>query len=276
VSNDFLHNGTADGGDITSSDDNFIQTRINTVQQKLSNTSIHFENISNVECIRRYSDVFPTKVGDVLGVTVVSKVKNDLVYSVAGFLPDGIDDPDPWFLILSSLGKNAFSGYSAGHLWVCGDELALSTSDSQMWIDDGHGCDIKKLMQNTTNWSSSGYQIAYCLSEQVTERCRLQFSIPILWAVIVCNAVKAACAFYMLLRLQDKPLVTLGDAISSFLERQDPTTSGSGPLSKTDFSRGKRWVLQLGGLPETWWSARNGHHWARAASTLRWCICLTL
>ena len=55
----------------------------------------------------------------------------------------------------------------------------------------------------------------------------LQFSLIIMLMVIVCNAVKVVCCILAARRLgESRPLVTIGDAVASFLEVPDPTTAG--------------------------------------------------
>jgi hypothetical protein len=75
-----------------------------------------------------------------------------------------------------------------------------------------------------------------------------------------------------------RPLATLGDAISSFLEEPDPTTRGCCLLSKTDVWQG-RWPMghhqqQQPFVPEPkYWvpESSSGHmYWLRAVSFPRW------
>ena len=66
------------------------------------------------------------------------------------------------------------------------------------------------------------YPISYCLAKP-NKRCRLQFSLAIMFVIIICNAIKAIC-MTSLIWTQSKPLLTIGDAIASFLENPDPTT----------------------------------------------------
>lgn len=69
-----------------------------------------------------------------------------------------------------------------------------------------------------------GVQEGYCMSQAVEERCALHFSRAILLVVIGCNAIKFGCLLWTLLRCRDPTLVTLGDAIASFLETPDKIT----------------------------------------------------
>ncbi|KAL4892330.1 hypothetical protein BDV59DRAFT_193836 [Aspergillus ambiguus] len=64
-----------------------------------------------------------------------------------------------------------------------------------------------------------------CLSQDAPEQCQFYFSLPICLAVLACNATKAI-------------LLTVGDALSSFLDRPDSTTKGYCLLSRLDMIRG--------------------------------------
>ena len=61
--------------------------------------------------------------------------------------------------------------------------------------------------------------ISYCLAEKARQHCRISFSMRLMSGVIACNILKIICMGYMVWRLDTCPLVTLGDALASFLER---------------------------------------------------------
>ena len=52
--------------------------------------------------------------------------------------------------------------------------------------------------------------------------------------VIVCNMVKVVCFIAAASTRGFHPLITLGDALASFLNRPDPHTQDLGPLSAAD------------------------------------------
>jgi len=74
------------------------------------------------------------------------------------------------------------------------------------------------------------YPIEYCYSEidgQVT--CQLQFASYILFVVIGCNLIKVGCmlwAAWLLWDLDEPIFATVGDAVTSYLDRPDETTKG--------------------------------------------------
>jgi hypothetical protein len=87
-------------------------------------------------------------------------------------------------------------------------------------------------------WRIEDMEIAYCLSEILPERCRVQFSLPLAIIVVFINAVKAICMVTMLLRLDEKmkdpPIMNLGDTITSYLEHSDTYTKNMGLTTLDD------------------------------------------
>lgn len=112
--------------------------------------------------------------------------------------------------------------------------------------------------------------VQYCLSQPVQERCKFQFSLPIMVVVISCNLIKAICMGFMAWKRDKAPLVTLGDAIASFLDQPDPTTEGNCAVGKSRFKKSKVWDR----YPSQW--TAKPVRWFRAASLSRWAICSVL
>lgn len=82
------------------------------------------------------------------------------------------------------------------------------------------------------NITSKYHNVTSCYSETATAHCKLKFNIPIIVIVIICNISIAVCMLITAWNTKDSPLVTLGDAIASFLEDPDPTTRGMCLVSK--------------------------------------------
>lgn len=121
-----------------------------------------------------------------------------------------------------------------------GDVLAIttahSTNNSLLWIGTHNTLGEKLVCSGpwddvTCQGGSMSYQdlsqpgsthfntsISYCLAEKARQRCRIRFSIDLMSGVIACNLLKIICMGYMVLRLDPRPLVTVGDALASFLE----------------------------------------------------------
>lgn len=119
-------------------------------------------------------------------------------------------------------------------------------------------------VSNLQNW------LQYCLCVPVEEHCKLQFSLMIMIVVIFCNLIKTVCMSTIVWKRDPEPLVTLGDAIASFLDRPDVMTEGNCIAGKDRFEKSKSWDL-------------ISHRWDskslllfRAASSRRWIVCNTL
>lgn len=78
----------------------------------------------------------------------------------------------------------------------------------------------------------SRFRISYCLSLAVTSSCSLQIRLWLLLTVVVCNIVKLACFTLTLREQHGTPLVTVGDAVASFLSSPCPTVDGMCLLSE--------------------------------------------
>lgn len=109
--------------------------------------------------------------------------------------------------------------------------------------------------------------LQYCLYVPAEEHCKLQFSLIIMIVVIVCNLIKTVCMSMIVWKQDPEPLVTLGDAIASFLDRSDMTTEGNCTAGKGRFEKSKSWDL----LSRRWDS--KGLLLFRAASSRRWIVC---
>lgn len=98
------------------------------------------------------------------------------------------------------------------------------------------------------------------------ERCRLNFSPPLISIVLVANALKAAILLYTALRPPEEPLFVLGDAIESYLTSPDAFSTDSCLLTAEDF-RGPRTGKNWAG-PREWSAIRK--RWASAVTRRRW------
>ena len=116
------------------------------------------------------------------------------------------------------------------------------------------------------NVSDGQHWLQYCLSVPAEEHCKLQFSLAIMIVVIICNLIKTVCMSTIAWKQDPEPLVTLGDAIASFLDRPDVTTRGNCIAGKARFEKSKSWDS----LSRRW----DSESWLffRAASPRRWVV----
>ncbi|KAJ5752735.1 hypothetical protein N7520_009652 [Penicillium odoratum] len=79
-----------------------------------------------------------------------------------------------------------------------------------------------------------------CIRIPTEEKCELLYSPTIAIIVSLCSLVKVVAMFFAarISRFRSAPLLTLGDAVVSFMKRPDPTTDGMCWISQSDVSRG--------------------------------------
>jgi hypothetical protein len=109
--------------------------------------------------------------------------------------------------------------------WICGTSSEGNKTLITESIAD-FDCSISvALSEDNDPWLMNNQSVEYCLSEPVPDVCRLQFAIPIMVVVLACNFIKLLCMILTLWRCKEPTLVTLGDALSSFLEKVSPVNS---------------------------------------------------
>ncbi|KAG0635401.1 hypothetical protein HOY80DRAFT_1093571 [Tuber brumale] len=160
--------------------------------------------------------------------------------------------------------------------WMCDYDLA-PPGGIYYWI--GHTCNPSDLVSNVTSgvpWrvrlsTGSEVEISGCKSEMTPkpEKCKVQFSLGIMIAVICCNFVKACSMIMAVVKSREPTLVTLGDAVDSFLRIPDPTTIGM-CFADRRFVR-REW--KSGGTGPRQWKQRGAQRWGASISKTRWITC---
>ncbi|KAL8685755.1 MAG: hypothetical protein Q9218_007560 [Villophora microphyllina] len=221
-----------------------------------------WQKLENAECIKKYGQEFVSSRGDLLAV---SPALNDSY-------------PIKWF---DRETPNADS--TPAYSWVC-DRYPQAQFGQQF-----EQCHLDMVLQDAANWTirsddmepdyyplyrghprgSRSDPVDYCLSQPVKEHCRLQFSLALLVMVIICNATKALCMILMIYQNDSEPLVTLGDAVASFLDGPDPTTRDNCTATKHRFMN-RTWGKQL----RSWETEKL--RWFNGASRKRWLVCNVL
>ncbi|KAE8446216.1 hypothetical protein EG329_012441 [Mollisiaceae sp. DMI_Dod_QoI] len=148
--------------------------------------------------------------------------------------------------------------------WVCGTSQGPNSTLETISIDD-FDCSIPVALANST-WLMADVPVKYCLSQKVPDQCRLQFAVPIMLVVLVCNAVKLTCMAITLWKFNEPTFVTLGDALGGLLENPDPHTAGMCTATKKDFLDGA-WPDPE---PRKWTVKR--HFRFEAVGTRRWVL----
>ena len=116
----------------------------------------------------------------------------------------------------------------------------------------------------TTVHSSSPDIFSSKSADPSDSSCSLTLSGPLLGTVSLLNLISLLATSLALLRSPSAPLVTVGDAIASFLANADPTTHGTCLLTKADLRKG-HW----GGPEAKVWEGRR-LRWMHTASWVAW------
>lgn len=157
----------------------------------------------------------------------LSKYNNVILVS-QGF--DGSEEP------ISAIGMQVFtspSEYSPepAYSWVCVSDRGYSPGvPLNEWPK--FCSDVRSRVSSGQDWVVSGYKVDYCLVQKTIEQCSLEYSLPLAIVVIGANLAKAILICLVPLCLRDKPLLTVGDAVASFLQSPDSSTVGTCLLTR--------------------------------------------
>lgn len=176
-----------------------------------------------------------------------------------------------------------YSDYRTPYSWIC-------TDTSPILRNNEPPCDIAKAQRNADQWTIRSMRVDHCLTRISPSHCKLQFSQAILITVLLMNAAKFAVMAWTYYFQKDMTLVTLGDAVASFLIIADDLTVSRCLMSKRDVAHGPlRWRLKaVSGedtntakrpnthpLPQTY-SGNASRRWFLAASAKRWSVTIAL
>ncbi|GIZ48253.1 hypothetical protein CKM354_001132100 [Cercospora kikuchii] len=267
---------------------------------------VMYRNISSLtridsdQCRRNYRETaVKTKWRNFLIVTDAPLPSGESIASV--HTGKGLSMIGPWWecdspdTILEAIRHNNEQYILAGLLGASSMfELVNYTTRTDPALVNPSECDLQTLTAREDGpwsvWLSRHYNITdplipyaangrhrvkanYCLAEATGEFCSILISTNLLWIVIACNAIKLLC-FGTITRVRSfVPLVTIGDAIESFLNHPEEDTAGAGPLSAWDVRKRR---LASRKLVEYRTAKRTGQARAGVASRSRWIFCLLI
>jgi hypothetical protein len=133
--------------------------------------------------------------------------------------------------------------------------LMCSTETSTTWIyqqftqdagvcfaQDGNRF-LPRLRANPSMWAPIfDVPVKQCFSESTGQKCNLNFSVALMIVVIVFNAMKALTVLVGISQLRNDPLLTVGDAVKSYLQTPDASSLNMCLASQAGIHRSKpRW-----------------------------------
>ena len=212
------------------------------------------QKLENKDCIKAYSPMFISSHGDVVVVTNCSRFDagNGLPYNEASSPQKVPANSTGSYSTIIDLAPDSNTIFYGSMSWAC-------LSDSCVY-------DTKQLEEDADHlsWRGSTCFVSYCLAQTVAPHCEVQYSAMILIVVTICNLLNTFCISRLIWRSQIQPLVTVGDAIASFLDSPDWTTTDMCLAGKRAFMRKSDWRVQYLN------SQSECHSWFKAASAHRW------
>ena len=162
------------------------------------------------------------------------------------------------------------SGVAESPSWFCN----LGVADNYLGDSGQSNCTTSGIISSgewnlaiAANANDSNAIVLYCLAEKIEPQCRVTFNVLMLFICVICNALKLISFLLILFLPGFKPIVTVGDAIASFLTYPDSVTAYVGaPIMSKDRS----WTPPV--LLRSWKPQRC--HWFCGASFRRWSIAI--
>ena len=161
-------------------------------RQRILNSG-RFERLSTRECLKAYSTQYVSARGNVF------LVQDQVMYSTLSISGPYLSSPTDY----------------PSYTWQCPWQ---SQADCNPYN--------KTQIKDMDLWSPFGEVVRYCWSELSKENCKLNFDLDFALIVMSCNLIKIICMFLTLRKHKRSALITIGDAIQSFLDCPDPTTKG--------------------------------------------------
>ena len=244
-----------------------------------------WERLENADCIRAYANDLITDRRHVVVVSSNASIHD--TGSVIGSQNQEYILPERWYVL-----QEGYDPYT----WICSDRDLRVLQPTPHKIDNSYAPQCYKYAQRLTKipdqWSPSEFRADYCLSEQVQGSCAANVNNAIIWIIVVCNIIKLAVMAYLASsNVLTQPLVTIGDAITSFVMKPDPTTNNMCLISRRDMTDYTDYIdLQshnnhlhlLNPLPMKPWHPAEPQRWkpkalrwSSAASKKRWTWAIT-
>ncbi|KAK6950743.1 hypothetical protein Daesc_007268 [Daldinia eschscholtzii] len=144
--------------------------------------------------------------------------------------------------------------------FVSGNGTPVEMPIELVWDDIMGGIVASGLQPGATNLS-----VEYCLADTLDRVCHIGLSPTLLLTVTLCVVFKTCTAILVtvvLCRQNQAPLVTLGDAMESFIEKPDPVSDGMCTIGQTQMRNSRRSNRSFL-LPEPrQWKALERRRWA--------------
>lgn len=187
-------------------------------------------------------------------------------YTGPGIAPQKKQDDSSW--TLDFFNSNFDLVNHTGGYWEIHSEVSANRGQNfsyNSWDGNNFTYDLSQ--------NASHLTVSYCLVEPVEKVCHVGLSNTLLLSVAVCVLVKTITAIVVTIVLGQRnatPLVTVGDAVASFIQNPDRTTTGMCTISQRDIRKHFRVSHRaiLAG-PRRWTGKKRRRYWVVPVSV--WC-----
>lgn len=169
--------------------------------------------------------------------------------------------------------SECFTHLSAAYQSDFKSVLLVTTTDSTInslvqTASAGSSNRLSGLNDDTASSPFDMRTVEFCLAQPSTasQTCNVNLKGTLLGVVVLLNLITVIIMIVVLVRRSFSPLISLGDALSSFLQYPDPTTGGSCLMTRSDVQQ-QRWGLR----GAKFWVPRE-HYWFRTPSFSRWSV----
>lgn len=165
---------------------------------RLSRIAGTLERLAPEQCISAYATDFISKYNSVVLVS-----------------PEFNGSEVPVQYLLTQGAPNSRRNTAVVYFWICTEK-----AHHQYEVDS---CTESRLsdLRAADDWVVEGYKVDYCLAEKAQDKCTLEYNTPLAVVVIIANLAKAILICLVAFLLEDNPLLTVGDAVASFLRFPD-------------------------------------------------------
>ena len=111
--------------------------------------------------------------------------------------------------------------------------------------------------------------IVHCLAEQVDSLCTVDTLPALQGLVVIVNLVKLAYLLVIFFKLRAQPLITIGDAIASYLTAPDNNLRHCKAIDAKVSVEQREPVAPP---PPIWYTSPKRHQWFRGVSVTRWIV----
>lgn len=204
--------------------------------------SKQLERLENRECIKAYAKTFVSSRSNLILVSETFKGHPNANFS--------------WHVVGMQDNAGMDNGQGGPFDWLCNNDSMGGTPCGEIQASQASAT-APHWRPFTCEAVRNDYdRISYCLSEVTESKCRLVFSPTIAITTILFNVAKLVVIGIMVYKDSHFPLLTMGDALVSFLERADTTLVHYGLFTNCDFEH--CWTLKITGYSKVrkrWYGA---------------------